>query len=147
MPRLRNLTVTGGAKIAAGHKHDVDHVIYAWPVQSTSNRQTFGGTKVTYEVVMYECGCLYCNCAGWQFSKGDEKTCKHCNIIKEEASQRFAEYKRGDYSNFQVIEETVSIPTANAAVRRTTVVATPSVTPTPSKDPNIRRRYGRVIEV
>jgi hypothetical protein len=146
MARLRNLRVTGAAQIAAGHKHDVDHVIYAWPVQSTSNRETFGGTKVTYEVVLYLCGCLYCNCAGWQFSKGDEKTCKHCNIVKAEAFDRFEEYKKGDFSHFQVIEETISIPT-QAGVRVTNVIATPVANQPEQKDPNVRRRYGRVIEV
>lgn len=130
--------------------HPQEDIIYAWPVGSMTNRQTFGGKTVTYEVVMYNDGALYCNCAGFQFAK-DPKTCKHCNHVKEEAEKLFSDYQRGDFSNFQVIEETVTIPTVSAGIRKTTVVSVPGNVPPPTPEsqanPNIRRRYGRVIEV
>ena len=49
-------------------KHSEENIIYAWPVKSMTNRQAFGGKTVTYEVVMYKDGELYCNCAAWQFA-------------------------------------------------------------------------------
>lgn len=129
--------------------HVEDKIIYAWPVKTMTNRQNFGGKAVVYEVVMYEDGFLYCNCAGWQFAKVP-KTCKHCRHVETEAQQRYNEYKHGDFSNFQVIEEEVTIPTVNPALRRTRVTAVPGNVPPPapeqSTNPNIRRRYGRVIE-
>src|SRR5947209_8397359 len=50
-------------------KHSEENIIYAWPVKSMTNRQAFGGKTVTYAVVMYKDGQLYCNCAAWQFAK------------------------------------------------------------------------------
>jgi hypothetical protein len=122
--------------------HVENKIIYAWPVKSMTNRQTFGGQVVKYEVVMYEDGFLYCNCAAWQFSTLP-KNCKHCRAVIDEAQKLFNEYKRGDFSNFQVLEEQADAPTVGRATRN----ARPEVTPTPAIDPNIRRRYGRVIEV
>jgi hypothetical protein len=118
-------------------------IIYTWPVKTMTSRVA-GGRQLVYEVVMYEDGFLYCNCPGWLFSR-DTKTCKHCKYIEQEAQQRFEEYKRGDFTNFQVIETPVAVEEKRDTLMEQ-LKASIQPPPAPTPNPNVTRRYGRVIQ-
>lgn len=121
--------------------------IYQWPVRSMTDRQTLAGTTFTYLVLLYADGTLYCDCPRWMF--GGKKTCKHCDFVRDEARERFSEFRRGDFSRFVVIDTQIpTVAPGTVGVQTVTAVPVPSV-PVKAKSTSNRvlPKYGRVIEM
>ena len=121
--------------------------IYQWPVRSMTDRATLAGTTFMYLVLLYNDGTVYCDCPRWAFS--GKKTCKHCDYVRVEAAERWAEYQRGDLSKFVVINTDIpTVAPGTVGVQTVTAVPVPSVPVKPkSTSARVLPKYGRVIEL
>jgi hypothetical protein len=76
-----------------------------------------------------------------------KKTCKHCDFIKAEANARYAEFQKGDFSKFVVINTDIpTVAPGTVGVQTVTAVPVPSI-PAKPKSNRVLPKYGRVIDM
>jgi len=76
------------------HSHPTDSVIKIWTVNTP--RKNAAGQEVKYEVLLYDDGCISCNCPGWTFKrKGKPRECKHTREMVVMANETVELYKSG----------------------------------------------------
>lgn len=126
--------------------------VFTWAFRSSQPR---GGQIITYETRLEEDGVLRCNCPGWIFCKVEKganglplvpKTCKHTNMVKDEAPDILRRFRRGEELPMLDVDQTAStVGTTSGRLSS----RTPSVQNIPRKldDQHSKIRYGRVIEI
>lgn len=124
--------------------------VFTWSFRSSQPR---GGQIINYETRLEEDGVLRCNCPGWVFCKVPKnpqgvatapKTCKHTNMVKDEAPDILRRFRRGEELPMLDAEQANLTGTVTGRLSS----RTPSVQNIPRTETDHSKiRYGRVIEI